>query len=496
MSHNNFEIVYINMQKDKDKHVLMSHFLGELGYPYRRSEGLDGNNHKFQIDPSIMINLNFKDHTGRNQTLGELGCAISHMDVWKSVVESGKTTLIFEDDAKSDATVELVCNVIDQARTTLEGTGYDLVYLGRQPLQPNKETGIELFPNFVEPRYSWLLHAYMITPLGAAKLLSHTNIRQNLITPDEWVPYAINKGYDSQLWGQRRDGYDVNALAYVDPNFFYQNRKQSSDTESSPEIFRKDLTKEKYVLATVATDINHRGFKVLFDSLETHHWDLESSYNLPDSSEWAGGDMEGPGGGHKVNMLKDFIDEYQLHDDMILIFVDGYDVLVNASPYNIIRRWVENFDTGRVTFAAEPVCWPDSDLVTPLDHLAAQRSPEETHGYNYLNSGTFMGRVGDIKELLERQINNFDDDQLYYQFIYTHTEKIELDYTCKLFQTMSNPEDDVQVDPMTGELTNTLHNTHPMILHGNGNEDVKKIFFGVAAGLDNIYNPKKFRYWV
>lgn len=39
---------------------------------------------------------------------------------------------------------------------------------------------------------------------------------------------------------------------------------------------------------------------------------------------WQGGDMEGKGGGHKINILKRDLEPYKDREDLIIMFTDRY----------------------------------------------------------------------------------------------------------------------------------------------------------------------------
>jgi GR25 family glycosyltransferase involved in LPS biosynthesis len=499
---NKLDTVYINMDMHTERRLLTENFLNKLGLDYTRQEGRNIDTFDFACgeQPIDMIDINFKcPRTGRNQTKGELGCALSHINIWKEVVKSGNITMIFEDDARLTIDIETMREAIDDAYHILDSTDYEFIYMSRQNLQPCKETFIHIYPDFVEPRYSWLTHAYMITPEGAAKLLACKEFMNHTIPVDEWVPFAIDKGYNNQLWSREKVAEPIKALAYTNPNAIrqgsYLNQTSHTEPENSTIIYRTDPATVKYVVATVASDIKHGGFQILMDSLETHGWNLDACFNIITDDKWGGSDMSGPGGGQKVNLLKAFIDEYELNDDIVLIFVDGYDVLLNATPWNLMRRWLENFDTGSVTFAAEKSCWPDTAKAEEMEMIADHNG--YSGEYVYLNSGTFIGRVKDIKAIVNwADIENSDDDQLHYQQQYINGGLIELDHNCLLFQTMSRAMDDVEIDPMDGNIINKVFGTMPMILHGNGDEETKEAFFGVARTLNNIYNPTPFSYWI
>ena len=61
--------------------------------------------------------------------------------------------------------------------------------------------------------------------------------------------------------------------------------------------------------------------------------------------KWTGGDdmANSPGGGFKVNLLKEDLDQYKDRDDLILMFTDSYDVVILGDAQEIIKEF-EKFD--------------------------------------------------------------------------------------------------------------------------------------------------------
>ena len=56
--------------------------------------------------------------------------------------------------------------------------------------------------------------------------------------------------------------------------------------------------------------------------------------------EWKGGDVaKGPGGAHKINMMKNALKEYSDREDLIILFTDAYDVVVTGSKDEILNRF-------------------------------------------------------------------------------------------------------------------------------------------------------------
>ena len=56
--------------------------------------------------------------------------------------------------------------------------------------------------------------------------------------------------------------------------------------------------------------------------------------------EWKGGDVaNGPGGAHKINLLKKSLDEYKQRSDVVILFTDAYDVVVTGTENEILNRF-------------------------------------------------------------------------------------------------------------------------------------------------------------
>ena len=76
--------------------------------------------------------------------------------------------------------------------------------------------------------------------------------------------------------------------------------------------------------------------KKLYDSADKHSVKID---NWGAGVDWRGSDMTGPGGGQKVNILKQHIQH--LPDTDILLFTDAYDVFYSDSLETIKERYLE-----------------------------------------------------------------------------------------------------------------------------------------------------------
>ena len=126
--------------------------------------------------------------------------------------------------------------------------------------------------------------------------------------------------------------------------------------------------------------------------------------------EWKGGDMSKPGGGFKINLLKEELANHKDNKNLIIMFTDSYDVLLLAGKKEILKKF-KSFEA-KVVFGAEDFCWPDSSL--------KEKYPKVEAGYRFLNSGGFIGYAADLYNIVsEKPVADTDDDQvpIFYNFI-------------------------------------------------------------------------------
>jgi hypothetical protein len=120
-----------------------------------------------------------------------------------------------------------------------------------------------------------------------------------------------------------------------------------------------------------------------------------------------------------------------------------------------------------VVFSAEATCWPDPSL--------ANMFPSHGTGVPYLNSGTYMGTVKELKRMFSAPITNAEDDQLYVQKQYLSGDyDVVLDHESYLFFCLAGAEDNVLVQ--NGWVINTDTNCTTTMIHGNGGGYTKSVF--------------------
>jgi len=341
----------------------------------------------------------------------EFGCAVSHLRTWEKIAASNRNGIILEEDA--------VYESIDPSAVDTLLKEHDSVWLGYR---------------LNTLGYWYNCHAYALRPETAKRLIA--GYKDAIIPVDEWVPAKLK----------------------VQSNFFF-----------TPEIVKQIPRKVRpstiegesmqvHVL-TVGTDQSKMW--ALEQSAKAH----EITYlNLGRKVTWMGGIMEAQGGGQKINLVRNHLES--LHDGDVVLFVDGYDVIINDTLPTILERYE---DMGAdIIFAAEKNCWPDPTMASefPLSTL-----------YRYLNSGVYIGKVGALKEFLNEAVPNDSDDQLWMQkrFLssdWQATGSANLDYEGYIFQC----DDDVEI--INGQLANGM--CCPCIYHGNGGDDAKVRFKNLA----------------
>ena len=388
-------------------------------------------------------------------TKGEVGCFLSHWSIWQKCIERNEKVLILEDDARLTERFDL--QEIEEITDT-----YDFLYLGWKEM----EKSVPIDDKLVRPVYPYWTLGYVITPT-AAKILCDDAIKTNIIPVDEYLPRMMSYAYNKQtkVWGRK-----LNAVAYKDNVVTPVPREVlGSDVLSRS---RYDLFVDGNIhLCTVATD-EKKAYKLKQSALKQN----ANLINLGEGVVWEGGSMKGQGGGHKINLVKEYIKDKR--DTDIFIFLDGYDTFLSDNIREIVSRYIAwNID---ILFSSERICWPDERIGTPLKELNANQDTP----YQYLNSGCYIGRVGRLKELFAAPLQNFDDDQLYVQKQYLKNPKgIEMDVEGYIWMTH-----DTSIITKKGQLYNPITRCYGCAYHGNGGRKQKEFceqlymeYYGVSS---------------
>ncbi|XP_060793871.1 multifunctional procollagen lysine hydroxylase and glycosyltransferase LH3 isoform X2 [Neoarius graeffei] len=168
--------------------------------------------------------------------------------------------------------------------------------------------------------------------------------------------------------------------------------------------------------------------------------------------------------------------KYKDKKDMVILFVDSYDVILAAGPDELLMKF-SRFNH-RVVFSAEGFCWPDQRL--------APKYPTVHTGKRYLNSGGFIGYAPEIYAIVQhwKQKDN-DDDQLYYTRIYLDKEQrmkfnMTLDHKSRIFQNLNGAIEEVvlKFEKSRVRARNVAYDTLPVVIHGNGPTKLQLNYLG------------------
>ena len=414
---------------------------------------------------------------------GEIACFLSHYKLWEHCIDINENILIMEDDVYP---VEPF-HVEDFSRLP---KGRELLYLSF--LEMNLAYQRKLDNKFVIPAYPYWACAYVLTP-HAAKKLVNTDILRNIIPVDEYLPIMLGGEIPEEFKKERfikmverlKRFEKISGIGAASNLVLPHDRKEmGSDIENTSEIeVHKNLefnsiTPKKLKVVTVATE-REKAEKLERTCIHYGH----NLYIFGNGKDWLGGDMEGGRGGfHKVQIFSNYLHkEDYFHDDDVVLFVDGYDTFITATPEEILERF-ENFDAD-IVFSAEKNCWPDQSI--------ANEYPPARTPYRFLNSGGYIGRVSAIKALL----NDVDyyssdyDDQWYFhlKFLMSRNSvganligdiKVVLDDTTYIFQTLAGTNVNEIYVHDNKDIVNDLNKCAICVVHGNGG----------APLIDELYN--------
>ena len=241
-----------------------------------------------------------------------------------------------------------------------------------------------------------------------------------------------------------------------------------------------------FILLSVSTDQNNKGYQRFLSSVKQN----KLNYKILGLNEtWNGGNMEeGCGGGQKINLLKKELSEYSEEklSKTIIMFTDSYDVIITGNQNEILERYfysqIYYNRPNSIMFSAEKCCWPDPSK--------KEYYPENYSVYKYLNSGSFIGTGYNIFNLIKKYTySDSYDDQLFYtnQFLNNKDwHEIYFDYECILFQTLNEAYCDLKIE--SNRFKNVFFNNYPLIIHGNGNSQVKHFFESLYYHYNNKYS--------
>jgi GR25 family glycosyltransferase involved in LPS biosynthesis len=190
----------------------------------------------------------FDPTTKKGLTKGEIGCALSHFNIWKIIVDKiqrhemndNDLTMILEDDVVFPSEFQ---DRVHQALADLGDQTVDLIYLHRKPFDFHRETIVS--PLLRIPLRSYWTCGYLISGAGARKLVN-SGYDQALIPVDEFLPamygIPINQLVDEHFQSNEK----IQALA-IYPSIISLKDDAFNDSETfHSEPFIKPSSAFKY----------------------------------------------------------------------------------------------------------------------------------------------------------------------------------------------------------------------------------------------------------
>ncbi|XP_032437835.1 multifunctional procollagen lysine hydroxylase and glycosyltransferase LH3 [Xiphophorus hellerii] len=236
---------------------------------------------------------------------------------------------------------------------------------------------------------------------------------------------------------------------------------------------QRKLSAENLLVVTAATEETD-GFRRFVKTAAQFNYSLKV---LGLGEEWKGGDVARTvGGGQKVRWLKEELLKNSEEQQLVVMFVDSYDVILAAGPDELLTRFSSLGH--RVVFSAEGFCWPDQRL--------ASKYPQVHSGKRYLNSGGFIGFSSDLAAIVQQwKFRDNDDDQLFYTRIYLDQKQrtrfnMTLDHRSRIFQNLNGAIDEVvlKFERSKVRVRNVAYDTLPVVIHGNGPTKLQLNYLG------------------
>ncbi len=375
----------------------------------------------------------------------------------------------------------LVVNIFRFTKQELQHQNCFVNFWYTNNLQKQKEIAFSKYSTYINSYKNYILQNDLI------KIVNKDLLQDDLIK-------IVNKDLNLNLMIDNEKIVIDTFLSKKEFNFNLLNflKQQNTKLFNNRYLITEPIDKFNYtdnynfILLSVSTDQNNKGYQRFLSSVKQN----KLNYKILGLNEtWNGGNMkEGCGGGQKINLLKKELSEYSEEklSKTIIMFTDSYDVIITGNQNEILKRYFKSQvyykRPNSIMFSAEKCCWPDPNK--------KEYYPENYSVYKYLNSGSFIGRGYDIFNLIKKYIySDSYDDQLFYtnQFLNNKDwHEIYLDYECVLFQTLNEAYCDLKIE--SNMIKNVFFGTYPLIIHGNGNSQVKHFFESLCYHYNNKYS--------
>ncbi|XP_066126159.1 procollagen galactosyltransferase 1 isoform X2 [Saccopteryx bilineata] len=233
------EVFMINLKRRQDRRDRMLRALQAQEIQFQLVEAVDGKAMNTSQVEALGIQMlpGYQDpYHGRPLTKGEMGCFLSHYNIWKEVLDRGlQKSLVFEDDLRFEIFFKRrLMNLMRDVQR--EGLDWDLIYVGRKRMQvEHPEKAVPRVRNLVEADYSYWTLAYVISLQGARKLMAARPLSK-MLPVDEFLPVMFDKHpvseYKAHFSPRNLRAFSVEPLL-VYPTHYTGDDGYVSDTETS-----------------------------------------------------------------------------------------------------------------------------------------------------------------------------------------------------------------------------------------------------------------------
>jgi GR25 family glycosyltransferase involved in LPS biosynthesis len=326
--------------------------LGIIPGQFHLFKAVDGRNPKVDFDWSLYKNWKIDNHSNsyynRDILPGEIGCALSHVSIWKDAKKKNyDSILILEDDFKVDE---------EFPAEKIELDDWGLLYLGRQKLgedsdisnplnvpppgysqylnrdKQNSAENYEILNSiYTSPGYSWLSHAYMLSKLGIERILEQ-NFEKYILPVDDFIASTYSNNNERTdltfIWK------DMNAYSLKECIVSQTSNSKTSKTSSNSFASNIYLTKDvdKWSSMYINPALKNKEYDLIVDEpipdvLHLHAFKKEFCNEVIRLAEECG------------KWTKDRHYYYPTHDMLINEFQlhDAYDMFLNTYIYPLVK---------------------------------------------------------------------------------------------------------------------------------------------------------------
>ncbi|NP_001088623.1 procollagen galactosyltransferase 1-B precursor [Xenopus laevis] len=233
------EVFLINLKHRQDRRERMKRTLYELQIDFKLVDAVYGKmlNQSNVTEMGIKMLPGYKDpYHGRPLTRGEMGCFLSHYNIWKEISERNlEVSAVLEDDLRFEIffkrRLQTLLHDLEIAKLD-----WDLIYLGRKRMQVDEpEEPVPGVRNLVVSDYSYWTLGYLISLRGARKLLNAEPLGK-MLPVDEFLPVMYDKhpisDYSSHFSTRDLRAFSVEPLLLY-PTHYTGDKGYISDTETS-----------------------------------------------------------------------------------------------------------------------------------------------------------------------------------------------------------------------------------------------------------------------